>query len=54
MHEFSHSRVDLEDMLNLGRCYAVGDEYFLHDAKFCYIPPCKPCETCVPCKEKAK
>ncbi|XP_028172079.1 malate dehydrogenase, mitochondrial-like [Ostrinia furnacalis] len=42
------SKVDLEDMLNLGRCYAVGDEYFLHDSKYCYIPPCKPCKTVVP------
>lgn len=27
------SRVDLQDSLNLGRCYAIGEEYFLHPGK---------------------
>lgn len=39
------SQCDLEDMLNLGRCYAVGDDYHLHPCKTC--PPCDcppPCE----------
>ncbi|XP_052754730.1 malate dehydrogenase-like [Galleria mellonella] len=43
------SKCDLEDMLNLGRCYAVGDEYYLHPCKcFSYcVPP--ECEKCIDC-----
>ncbi|KAG6445676.1 malate dehydrogenase [Manduca sexta] len=43
-------KCDLEDMLNLGRCYAVGDEYYLHPCKVC--PCCVPpvCEDCRPCE----
>ncbi|XP_068632687.1 malate dehydrogenase-like [Battus philenor] len=41
------SKCDLQDMLNLGRCYAVGDEYYLHTCKTCYYcTPSKPCEVC--------
>ncbi|KOB70759.1 putative malate dehydrogenase, partial [Operophtera brumata] len=52
-----YSKCDLEDMLNLGRCYALGDEYYLHPCKVCTCcsPPCKvckPCEVCKPCNTK--
>ncbi|KAJ0175417.1 hypothetical protein K1T71_008576 [Dendrolimus kikuchii] len=40
------SKGDLEDMLNLGRCYAVGDEYRLPPCKICPPPPCKVCSNC--------
>ncbi|XP_049868056.1 malate dehydrogenase, mitochondrial-like [Pectinophora gossypiella] len=48
------SKCDFNDMLNLGRCYAVGDEYQVNPCKFCpcYIPP--PCETCKPCRPYKK
>ncbi|XP_004926803.3 malate dehydrogenase [Bombyx mori] len=40
------SKCDLEDMLNLGRCYAVGDEYCIHSCKCPAPPSCKTCERC--------
>ncbi|CAH2239273.1 jg21900 [Pararge aegeria aegeria] len=46
------SKCDLEDMLNLGSCYAMGDEYCLHPCKMspcCYYPP--PCKVCKPCEQ---
>ncbi|PZC85086.1 hypothetical protein B5X24_HaOG202850 [Helicoverpa armigera] len=51
------SRCDLEDMLNMGRCYACGDEYLVHPCKFkCPggVCCCKGCQVCKPCKNKAK
>ncbi|CAH0581133.1 unnamed protein product [Chrysodeixis includens] len=45
------SKCDLEDMLNLGRCYACGDEYYLHP---CKVPPCIPCPTCRARKAESK
>ncbi|XP_072938578.1 carotenoid isomerooxygenase-like [Epargyreus clarus] len=44
------SKCDLEDMLNLGRCYAEGDEYFLHPDKVCPCCICPPCKVCDPCE----
>ncbi|KAJ8730956.1 hypothetical protein PYW08_002369 [Mythimna loreyi] len=46
------SKCDLEDMLNLGKCFALGDEYYLHPCKcypawWCY----KDCEVCKPCEK---
>ncbi|XP_061380400.1 malate dehydrogenase-like [Danaus plexippus] len=46
------SKCDLEDMLNLGRCHAVGDEYFVHPAKICPGCYCTPCRVCEPCMRK--
>ncbi|KAM3959600.1 malate dehydrogenase-like [Aphomia sociella] len=43
------SKCDLEDMLNLGRCYALGDEYYLHPSKWssCNMPSqCEECNNC--------
>ncbi|CAH0407092.1 unnamed protein product [Chilo suppressalis] len=40
------SKCDLQDMLNLGRSYALGDDYTLHKCKYCppeYYAPCKSC-----------
>ncbi|CAF4846651.1 unnamed protein product [Pieris macdunnoughi] len=44
------SKCDLEDMLNLGRCYAVGDEYYLHPQKTCPCIEWRPCQVCEPKK----
>ncbi|KAF9794165.1 hypothetical protein SFRURICE_009542 [Spodoptera frugiperda] len=48
------SRCDFEDMLNMGRCYATGDEeeYCLPPCKTDYV--CKDCKVCKPCKKKRK
>ncbi|KAI8422521.1 hypothetical protein MSG28_006332 [Choristoneura fumiferana] len=44
------AKCDLEDMLNLGRCYAVGDEYYLHPCRICPCPEWPPCPACKVCK----
>ncbi|XP_075974854.1 malate dehydrogenase-like [Anticarsia gemmatalis] len=46
------SRCDLEDSLNLGRCFAHGEEYYLHP---CKLPQCYYVEDCPvvkPCSKK--
>ncbi|XP_064072107.1 malate dehydrogenase-like isoform X1 [Vanessa tameamea] len=48
------SKCDLEDMLNLGRCHAIGEEYCLHPDKICPCCVCPPCQTCRPCYESEK
>ncbi|XP_045494751.1 malate dehydrogenase-like [Colias croceus] len=45
------SKCDLEDMLNLGKCYALGDEYYLHPQKVC---PCIKCMQCPECEPRKK
>ncbi|XP_059049615.1 malate dehydrogenase-like [Achroia grisella] len=49
-----YSKCDLEDMLNLGRSYAVGDEYYLHPCKCfsCCTP--QDCKECADCNATAK
>ncbi|XP_045532671.1 malate dehydrogenase-like isoform X2 [Pieris brassicae] len=48
------SKCDLEDMLNLGRCYAVGDEYYLHPQKTCPCIEWRPCQVCEPKRIRQK
>ncbi|XP_063630803.1 uncharacterized protein LOC134802032 isoform X2 [Cydia splendana] len=35
----TEAKCDLEDMLNLGRCYATGEEYTLHPCRYYYYDP---------------
>ncbi|KAI5642360.1 lactate/malate dehydrogenase, NAD binding domain-containing protein [Phthorimaea operculella] len=45
------SKCDLEDLLDLGRCYAVGDEYRPAPCKYFFpAPPLPPCPECQPAK----
>ncbi|KAF9414541.1 hypothetical protein HW555_007615 [Spodoptera exigua] len=45
-------KCDLEDMLNMGRCYATGDEYYICPCKLeC---PWKECKVCKPSKQRRK
>ncbi|XP_053612971.1 malate dehydrogenase-like isoform X2 [Plodia interpunctella] len=46
------SKCDLEDMLKLGRCYATGDEYSLHECRFYEWPCPPPCPVGKPCQRK--
>ncbi|CAH2108019.1 unnamed protein product [Euphydryas editha] len=48
------SKCDLEDMLTLGRCYAIGDEYCLNPCKVCPCCVCPPCKTCKPINRRRR
>ncbi|CAB3247458.1 unnamed protein product [Arctia plantaginis] len=49
------SKLDLEDMLNLGRCFASGDDYYLpHEKVWPCLYPSKDCPVVEPCGKKAK
>ncbi|XP_050673945.1 malate dehydrogenase-like isoform X2 [Leptidea sinapis] len=49
------SKCDLEDMVNLGRCSAIGDDYYIHPDKLCSKIICEPCPVCAPqIKKKAQ
>ncbi|KAJ8721668.1 hypothetical protein PYW07_002443 [Mythimna separata] len=56
MELLEQSKCDLEDMLNLGTCFGLGDEYLMHPCKFFPAPWCFPeeCKVCRPCGESAR